>query len=128
MSELDLQKNKRTVQKSHFRKAPRHFTLGFRPGPNRYGFSHTESGLTLNKVFVGGLPQNCTDDMLLKMGEQHGSVDIAQVMTDKHSGRTKGFGFITFTDISGVDAIVDAGKDKWVIADRTVEVKRIDNN
>lgn len=46
------------------------------------------------KLYVGGLPYSATDDQLKQHFSQAGNVDSATVITDKFSGRSKGFGFV----------------------------------
>lgn len=47
-----------------------------------------------NKLFVGGLSWNTTDSMLQDFFATAGTVVSAKVITDKFSGRSKGFGFV----------------------------------
>jgi RNA recognition motif-containing protein len=58
------------------------------------------------RLFVGGLAW-ATDDTSLKQAfEAHGEVTDARVITDRESGRSRGFGFVTFADASSAsDAI-----------------------
>lgn len=46
------------------------------------------------KLFVGGLPFATTSDELSSLFSQAGNVVSATVITDKFSGRSKGFGFV----------------------------------
>lgn len=46
------------------------------------------------KLFIGGLPFTTTSDELSSMFSQAGTVVSAVVITDKFSGRSKGFGFV----------------------------------
>lgn len=46
------------------------------------------------KLYVGNLDYSVTDDQLSDLFAQAGSVASAVVITDRHSGRSKGFGFI----------------------------------
>jgi cold-inducible RNA-binding protein len=46
------------------------------------------------KLFVGGLPYSTTSDELKNHFMGAGNVVSAQIITDKFSGRSKGFGFI----------------------------------
>lgn len=46
------------------------------------------------KLFVGNLPFSVTDDVLQSVFSQVGSVESAKVITDRDSGRSKGFGFV----------------------------------
>jgi cold-inducible RNA-binding protein len=47
-----------------------------------------------NKLFVGGLSFDTTDGSLKTFFEQAGTVDSAQVVTDRSTGRSRGFGFV----------------------------------
>jgi RNA recognition motif-containing protein len=46
------------------------------------------------KVYVGNLGYGVTDSDLTKMFEPHGTVESAQIIMDRDSGRSKGFGFV----------------------------------
>ncbi len=46
------------------------------------------------KLFVGNLSYNMTDDTLRAAFEAAGTVESAQIIVDKFSGRSKGFGFV----------------------------------
>ncbi len=46
------------------------------------------------KLFVGGLPYATRDEELKEFFAQSGTVASAQVIMDKFSGRSKGFGFV----------------------------------
>lgn len=48
------------------------------------------------KLFVGGLPFSTTDDELAQKFGEFGKVASAKVITDRESGRSKGFGFVEF--------------------------------
>jgi RNA recognition motif-containing protein len=48
------------------------------------------------KLFVGGLPFATTDDELRDLFAAHGTVASANVVRDRESGRSKGFGFVEF--------------------------------
>jgi RNA recognition motif-containing protein len=50
------------------------------------------------KLFVGGLPFSTTDDELSEAFAAHGKVASAKVITDRDTGRSKGFGFVEFED------------------------------
>eukprot|EP00250_Pteridium_aquilinum_P005896 c15916_g1_i1 orf=103-1002(+) len=56
---------------------------------------------TLTKVFVGGLAWETTRDGLRRHFEQFGDILEAVVITDKATGRSKGYGFVTFRDPEG---------------------------
>jgi RNA recognition motif-containing protein len=46
------------------------------------------------KLYVGNLGYGVTDDELAKMFEVHGTVQSSQVIMDRDTGRSKGFGFV----------------------------------
>ena len=46
------------------------------------------------RIFVGNLPFSATDQVLLDTFAQYGAVESAKVITDRHTGRSKGFGFV----------------------------------
>jgi len=49
------------------------------------------------KLYVGGLPYGTTDESLKDGFSAAGSVVSATVITDKFSGRSKGFGFVEYS-------------------------------
>lgn len=50
------------------------------------------------KLFVGGLSWNTDDAGLRQAFEQFGDVTDAKVITDRDTGRSRGFGFVTFAE------------------------------
>ena len=51
-----------------------------------------------NKLYVGNLPFTTTDAELREMFEKHGSLTSVKVITDRETGRSRGFGFVEFED------------------------------
>lgn len=47
-----------------------------------------------NKLYVGGLPYSVTEGQLEEIFSAHGSVQSARVISDKFTGRSRGFGFV----------------------------------
>ena len=47
-----------------------------------------------NKLYVGGLPYSVTDQQLQDLFTQHGTVSSAKVISDRYTGRSRGFGFV----------------------------------
>ncbi len=47
-----------------------------------------------SKIYVGGLPYSTTDGQLEEIFSTHGQVESARVITDKFTGRSRGFGFV----------------------------------
>ena len=50
------------------------------------------------KLFVGGLSFNTTDDGLREGFARFGEITEAKVITDRDTGRSRGFGFVTYTE------------------------------
>lgn len=85
-----------------------------------------QSGLqvaTEGRIFVGGLPQTCTDAVLLAFCEQFGEVTDCTVMVDGATGRSRGFGYVSFASPESVELILST-KESNVIEGKWVEVKR----
>lgn len=65
------------------------------------------------RLYVGGLPYSVTNDRLAEAFSQAGKVESATVITDRMSGRSKGFGFVEMTNDSEANAAIEMwnGKD-----------------
>lgn len=65
------------------------------------------------KLYVGGLPYATTEDSLRAAFSQAGAVDAAQIIMDKMTGRSKGFGFVEMATPEDAQAAIDMfhGKD-----------------
>jgi len=59
-------------------------------------------------IYVGNLPYNVTDSDLRETFSQYGSVDQVNLITDKFSGDSKGFGFVEMGNNSEADAAIKA--------------------
>jgi len=62
---------------------------------------------SVNKIFVGGIKDDTTEEHLQEYFKQFGKVEICEVMTDRETKKRRGFGFVTFTDFDPVDKIVN---------------------
>lgn len=51
----------------------------------------------MKNIFVGNLSYDATEHTLRSLFEQYGTVDRASVVTDRDTGRAKGFGFVEMT-------------------------------
>jgi len=60
------------------------------------------------KLYVGNLPFSATDEELKTLFSAHGEILSAVVIKDKFSGRSKGFGFVEFSDETAARAAIDA--------------------
>ncbi|CAA7029532.1 unnamed protein product, partial [Microthlaspi erraticum] len=75
------------------------------------------------KIFVGGLPPFLEQDELKKYFCVYGDIAEHQIMYDHHSGRSRGFGFVTFETEDSVDRLFSDGK-VHELGDKQVEIKR----
>ena len=55
------------------------------------------------KLYVGNLPFSTTDEELRTVFERHGGVDSVNVITDRETGRSRGFAFVEMEDASAAD-------------------------
>jgi len=64
-------------------------------------------------IYAGNLSYNVTDDDLREMFEAYGEVSRASVISDRESGRSKGFGFVEMANDDEGKSAIDAlnGKD-----------------
>lgn len=74
-----------------------------------------------NKLYVGNLPFNTTGDDLRQIFSEFGTVEDAVVISDKFSGRSKGFGFVTMSTDEEAQAAI-AGMNDKNIGDRQAKV------
>jgi RNA recognition motif-containing protein len=56
-------------------------------------------------IYVGNLSYKASEDGLKELFEQHGSVDSVRIITDRNSGRSKGFAFVEMNDEDAEQAI-----------------------
>ena len=58
------------------------------------------------KIYVGNLPFSATEQELRDLFSRHGSIDSVNVITDRETGRARGFAFVEMSDeTSASDAI-----------------------
>ena len=60
------------------------------------------------EIYVGNLAYATTDDNLKAAFAAYGEVTAARVVTDRMTGRSKGFGFVTMPDAAQAQAAIDA--------------------
>lgn len=65
-------------------------------------------------IYVGNLPWAINDEELRALFAEFGEVSSANVIMDKFSGRSKGFGFVEMPDDSAAESAIGALNDKEV--------------
>ena len=60
-----------------------------------------------NKLYVGGLPYSVTEDSLEELFSAHGTVESAKVITDRMTGRSRGFGFVEMSSQEEAQQAID---------------------
>jgi len=61
-----------------------------------------------SKIYVGGLPYATTDAQLQDLFSTHGQVESARVITDKFTGRSRGFGFVEMANSDEAQKAIQA--------------------
>ena len=62
-------------------------------------------------IYVGKLDYDTTEDELRSAFEEHGEVDSVQIITDKQTGNSRGFGFVTMPDDEEAHAAMETLND-----------------
>jgi RNA recognition motif-containing protein len=65
-------------------------------------------------IYVGNLSYQVKEDSLRSMFEEFGEIESAQVIMDKFTGRSKGFGFVEMPSNSEADQAIKALNGKFV--------------
>ena len=73
------------------------------------------------RLYVGGLPYQTTEHDLIDLFEQVGQVTEATVITDRDTGRSKGFGFVEMSDDQAARTAIDR-LNGTLLGDRTITV------
>ncbi len=60
------------------------------------------------KLYVGGLPFSTTDDELESLFASHGSIESVRIITDRETGRSRGFGFVEMATAEEAAAAISA--------------------
>ena len=50
------------------------------------------------KIYIGGLPYQTSEEQLAQIFAPYGEVSSAKIITDRETGRSKGFGFVEMSD------------------------------
>jgi RNA recognition motif-containing protein len=74
----------------------------------------------MKSIFVGNLPWSATDAELSAKFAEHGTVISARIVTDKFTGKSRGFGFVDMEDADAQKAIAAMSGQKWDDRELTV--------
>ena len=75
----------------------------------------------MTNIYVGNLPYSTTEAELAEVFSAHGTVNRASVVTDRETGRSRGFGFLEMADDEEASAAIEALNGS-TLGDRTLVV------
>lgn len=61
----------------------------------------------MKRIYVGNLPFSTTEDEVRKLFSEHGAVQEVNLITDRHTGQPRGFGFVEMSP-SDADVAIKA--------------------
>jgi len=67
----------------------------------------------VKSLYVGNLPWSATEEQLSQKFAEHGNVIAARIVTDRESGRSRGFGFVEMDDADAAKAISAMNEYQW---------------
>lgn len=73
------------------------------------------------KLFVGGLSWGTDENMLRAAFDRFGEIEEVKVITDRATGRSRGFGFVTFTEDKAAEEAI-AEMDGTMLDNRNIKV------
>ncbi|MBN1945181.1 MAG: RNA-binding protein [Bradymonadales bacterium] len=73
------------------------------------------------KMYVGNMPFSMQEDQLQQLFEQHGSVESVSIITDRETGRPRGFAFVEMNDDQEAKTAMSA-LDNMMIDGRNLKV------
>ena len=60
------------------------------------------------RLYIGNLPFSASEDEVRDLFEQHGALESVALITDRETGRPRGFGFVEFEEESAAQAAQEA--------------------
>ncbi len=63
--------------------------------------------MATNKLYIGGIPYRTTEDEMRQAFEEAGAVSSVSIITDRMTGRSRGFGFVEMADEAAAQAAID---------------------
>ncbi len=76
------------------------------------------------KLFVGGLPQEVSEEEITQHFAEFGEVEGVNLKTDPNTGRSRGFCFVVFKTTEGVDKACGVSEEKHTLKGKKVAVKK----
>ncbi|XP_068160989.1 heterogeneous nuclear ribonucleoprotein A1b [Antennarius striatus] len=73
---------------------------------SREDSSRPGAHVTVKKIFVGGIKEDTEESHLRDYFIKFGNIETIEIMSDRNTGKKRGFGFVTFDDHDSVDRIV----------------------
>lgn len=85
------------------------------PGPDELvsglgalaGVTPQQKDTTWTKLFVGGLPYHTTDKSLREHFNVYGDIEEAVVITDRQTGKSRGYGFVSIQNTLKIKEVID---------------------
>jgi cold-inducible RNA-binding protein len=71
-------------------------------------FYHHEEIITMKKLFVGNIPHSTTEAELRTLFEPHGAIEQVSIVTERDTGRSRGFAFVEMTDSAEAEKAIAA--------------------
>ena len=62
----------------------------------------------MKNLYVGNLPHSTTEDQLRSLFQTHGSIEKVSMVTDRETGRSRGFAFVEMTDVGDAEKAIAA--------------------
>ncbi|KAI9140827.1 hypothetical protein BKA69DRAFT_1077937 [Paraphysoderma sedebokerense] len=100
---------------------PEHIVDGKQVDPKR-AVPRSDTDPKTNKLFVGGVASEVTVEEFKEFFSQFGTVTDASLMMDRETGRSRGFGFVTFETPEMAEKVLE--EEQLIIKDKQVEAKK----
>lgn len=68
--------------------------------------------VTIMDIYVGNLPFSATEDEITELFSPYGKVERVKIVTDRETGRPRGFAFVSMGEVAGANAAIAALNDQ----------------
>ncbi|WP_228486496.1 RNA recognition motif domain-containing protein [Paludibaculum fermentans] len=79
-----------------------------RPAPSSPPSTSRLQGVNLKNIFVGNLDFGASEESIRTLFSSYGNVDRVSIVTDRETGRSRGFAFVEMSDSGEADRAIDA--------------------